>query len=66
MNENSRLRESSNNKKVDFGVKRKTLERWEEKDTEVLTQSKAGAEQARGNTGEATLSGGIRREGNRR
>lgn len=65
MNENSRLRENSNNKKVDFGVKRKTLERWKE-DTEVLTQSKAGGEQARGNMGGATFSGGIRREGNRR
>lgn len=54
MNENSRLRENSNNKKVDFGVKRKTLERWKE-DTEVLTQSKAGGEQARGNMGGGNL-----------
>lgn len=44
MNENSRLRAKRKNRKVDFRVKGQTLERWKEKDTEVLTQSKAGGE----------------------
>lgn len=64
MNENSRLREKRKNKKVDFRVKRKAPERWREKDTEVLTQSEAVGEQARGSA-RATLPGGVGREGSR-